>query len=117
MDTICHFGLGKQDASECMMIYIHWPGYYPTEESYDDAVLRLCPNCDRVFYLYSMRCHKCQTILNVKWCEDTQDMDVIWGSVCLALIGSFGGLGTAALCGVIVLVNKYRPQRRSRNVS
>jgi hypothetical protein len=41
---MCLFGSGKQIMSECKMIYIHWPGYYPTEESYFNALINLCPN-------------------------------------------------------------------------
>src|SRR5208337_2320854 len=46
--TICKFGKGVQDASTCRMIYIHWPGYYPTEESYQAALKLLCPNYKEV---------------------------------------------------------------------
>ena len=43
-DTVCHYGTGKQDMATCRMIYIHWPGYYPTEDSYQFALDNLCPN-------------------------------------------------------------------------
>lgn len=42
--TVCKFGTGKQDMKTCRMIYIHWPGYYPTDESYQFALAHLCPN-------------------------------------------------------------------------
>lgn len=42
--TICKFGKGTQDMKTCKMIYIHWPGYYPTDESYQYALENLCPN-------------------------------------------------------------------------
>lgn len=40
----CLFGSGEQIMGECKMIYIHWPGYYPTDESYCKALIALCPN-------------------------------------------------------------------------
>ena len=40
----CKFGSGHQDMETCPMIYIHWPGYYPTDESYLEALQTLCPN-------------------------------------------------------------------------
>ena len=40
----CEYGSGKQKIEECKMIYIHIPGYYPTEESYQQALRLLCPN-------------------------------------------------------------------------
>lgn len=30
------------------MIYLHWPGYFPTEESYRVALHLLCPNVQGV---------------------------------------------------------------------
>jgi hypothetical protein len=42
--TICRYGNGRQDMATCKMIYIHWPGYYSTEESYQMALKLLCPN-------------------------------------------------------------------------
>jgi hypothetical protein len=43
-DKKCKYGTGKQETSTCGMIYIHWPGYYPTKESYEYALNNLCPN-------------------------------------------------------------------------
>jgi hypothetical protein len=40
----CKFGSGQQVMAECKMIYIHWPGYYPDDESYQFALRYLCPN-------------------------------------------------------------------------
>jgi|GEM_PF-4214254 hypothetical protein len=40
----CLYGSGQQEIEECKMIYIHWPGYYPTEEVYRNALKLLCPN-------------------------------------------------------------------------
>ena len=44
MDLKCKFGSGKQIMSECKMIYVHWPGYYPGEGNYLRALVALCPN-------------------------------------------------------------------------
>lgn len=44
MGEKCLFGSGKQDASTCPMIYVHWPGYYPGDELYYKALIALCPN-------------------------------------------------------------------------
>ena len=44
IDTSCKFGVGEQDMATCRMIYVHFPGYYITEKSYQDALDRLCPN-------------------------------------------------------------------------
>ena len=48
---ICKYGLGKQDMTKCKMIYIHWPGYYPTKESYEMALKLLCPNITGKLYV------------------------------------------------------------------
>ena len=45
--TICQYGTGQQDMATCRMIYIHWQGYYPTNEAYQFALEHLCPNFQR----------------------------------------------------------------------
>ena len=52
----CQFGTGQQVMSECKMIYIHWPGYFPTEELYEEALKLLCPN----YRVEIMLCEKCK---------------------------------------------------------
>ena len=44
MVSLCRFGKGTQEASECAMIYLHVSGYYPTQEAYSLALAQLCPN-------------------------------------------------------------------------
>lgn len=46
--TICPYGTGMQDMAACKMIYVHWPGYYPTTESFKFALENLCPNSPKL---------------------------------------------------------------------
>lgn len=40
----CKFGTGKTLIKDCLSIYLHWKGYYPTEESFQLTLKLLCPN-------------------------------------------------------------------------
>ena len=57
----CKFAKGEQDITTCPMIYIHWPGYYPTRKLYEQALLLLCPNMQetKTISAYACKDHHC----------------------------------------------------------
>lgn len=79
MKTTCCYGSGKQDMAKCPMIYIHWPGYYPTEESYQYALAHLCPNKKMRVFHYTSSCGTTYVLDKLSVLMEMIEMDLAEG--------------------------------------